>query len=80
MPADLTLGHILMALAGLAAVHGLWQLAILARYRGPGHGRGTPGYARRRDARRYAVWSLAAAALLLAVGCYTPLAHMALAG
>jgi hypothetical protein len=76
--AGLTLGHALTALAALAVVHGVWQLSILARYRGAGHGRGTPGYARARDGRRYAVWSFAAAAFLIALAGLTPLGRIPL--
>ena len=79
MPDPITWGHALVALAALAALYGLLQLAAWARHRGPQHGRGTPGYARARDGRRFAIVSFALAALLLALGCLTPLCEMAIA-
>ncbi|MBV8687546.1 MAG: hypothetical protein JOZ90_16140 [Alphaproteobacteria bacterium] len=78
MPNPITWGHLLVGLALLAGLYAAWQLVTLARYRGAGHGRGTPGYARARDARRYGLWSIAAAALLAALGCLTPLCTAAL--
>ncbi len=79
MPDPVTWGHLLMLAGLLAALYGLMQLMTYLRYRSPQHGRGTPGYARARDGRRYALWGLVAGALLYAVGCFTPLAEMALA-
>jgi hypothetical protein len=73
----LTLGHVLMLLAALAALYGAWQLSIWARRRG--FGRGTPQYAQGRDGRRFAIWSFALA-LVLAGLCLTPLCHVALGG
>lgn len=73
MPDPLTWGHLLIGLALLALFYAAWQLVTLARYRGPGHGRGTPGYARARDARRYGAWALAVAILLVAAAYLTPL-------
>jgi hypothetical protein len=73
----MTLGHVLMIAALLAALYGAWQLSIWARHRS--FGRGTPQYAMGRDGRRYAIWSFAAA-LLLAGLCFTPLCHVALVG
>jgi hypothetical protein len=75
----ITWGHVLMAAAALAALYGVVQLAIYLRYRGPSHGRGTPGYARARDGRRFAIWSFAAGALIFAIGCFTPLCQMPIA-
>ena len=79
IPDPLTWGHLLALAAILAALYGLAQLVTWLRYRGPAHGRGTPGYARARDGRRYAIWSFVLAALLLAAGCLTPLAEKAIA-
>jgi hypothetical protein len=79
IPDPVTWGHGLMLAGVLAALWGLVQLAQWLRYRGPQHGRGTPGYARARDGRRYALWSFAAGALLYAAGCFTPLADIAIA-
>jgi len=73
----LTVGHVLMIAAGLAALYGLWQLSVWARHRG--FGRGTPQYASARDGRRFALWSFAAA-LVLAGLCLTPLCTVALGG
>ena len=77
MPDPITIGHGLMLLALLAALWGVWQLVHWARNRG--HIYGTPQYARARDGRRFAVWSFAVAILLFLIGCFTPLADMAIA-
>jgi hypothetical protein len=77
MPETITLGHLLMLLAALAGLYALWQASIFLKYRSAG--RGTPQYARRRDGRRYAVWGLVAALLLVALGCLTPLGGVAIA-
>jgi hypothetical protein len=73
----MTLGHVLLVLAALVALYGLWQLSIWARHRS--YGRGTPQYAMARDGRRYALVSLAFA-LLFAGLCLTPLCNVALGG
>jgi hypothetical protein len=78
MPQTITLGHILLVLAAIALVWALIQLGTLMRHRGPTNRRGTPGYARARDARRYAIWGLVAAIVLALLGCCTPLAHITL--
>jgi hypothetical protein len=77
MPDTITLGHVLMLLGLLVALYALWQASIWLRHRS--HGYGTPQYARARDGKRYAIWSLAAALLILAVACFTPLCEMAIA-
>ena len=77
MPDTVTLGHLLMLAGLLAVLYGLAQVARYFQYRS--HGPGTPGYARARDGRRYAAWAFAAAILLFVLGCFTPLADMALA-
>lgn len=74
---QLTLGHVLLALALLAVLHGLWRLSIWLRSRD--YGRGTPQYAHGRDGRRYAIWSFALA-LILAGLCLTPLCAVPLGG
>ena len=74
---SLTLGHVMMLGALLAALGGLWQLLIWLRHRS--FGRGTPQYAMGRDGRRHAAW-LFAVALILAGLCLTPLCHVALGG
>ena len=73
IPDPITVGHVLMLAGLLAGLYGLWQLFLFVRYRGAEHGRGTPGYARRRDARRYAIVGIAAGAILFAAGCFSPL-------
>ena len=78
MPDPITLGHLLMLLGLLVGLYALWQASIWLKHRGYIYG--TPQYARARDGRRYAVWSLIVAALLLyLVGCFTPLAEVAIA-
>ena len=77
MPETITFGHLLMLLGALAALCALWQASIFARHSGAG--RGTPQYARRRDGKRYAVWALLVALLLIALGCLTPLRDLPLA-
>jgi hypothetical protein len=67
----LTWGHIFIALAALVGLNALYQASIWRRH--AGHGRGTPGYARARDGRRYAVWSLVLALILVAAGGLTGL-------
>ena len=77
MPETITIGHVLMLLGLLVALYALWQASIWLRHRGFIYG--TPQYARARDGRRFAIWSLAGAILLYLVGCYTPLADIAIA-
>jgi hypothetical protein len=77
MPETITLGHVLMLLGLIAGLYALWQASIWLKYRSAG--RGTPQYARRRDGRRYAIWGLAAALILFAFGCLTPLCRVAIA-
>ncbi|HEX8467719.1 MAG TPA: hypothetical protein VF620_07935 [Allosphingosinicella sp.] len=77
MPDTITLGHLLIALAALAALYALYQASIFLRHQGAGPG--TPQYARRRDGKRYAVWALLAALILVALGSLTPLASAAIA-
>jgi hypothetical protein len=79
LPDPITWGHVLILLAALIGLYGLAQLVIWLRHRGPQHGRGTPGYARARDGRRYATWSILAALILVAIACLTPLCRMAIA-
>ena len=79
MPDPITLGHLMMALALLSALAALAFVAAAGRYRGEGHGRGTPGYARARLARRKALYAAALAVILFVAGGFTPLSQMALA-
>ncbi|HYE28346.1 MAG TPA: hypothetical protein VEA61_08955 [Allosphingosinicella sp.] len=77
MPDPITLGHLLMLLAVLVALYALWQASIWLKHRSYVYG--TPQYARARDGKRFAIWSLAVALLLYVVGCFTPLADLAIA-
>ena len=56
---------ILLGLAAVATVHAVFRALAWRKY--AGHGRGTPGYARARDGRRYAAWSLLVALVLVAL-------------
>ena len=76
MPDTITFGHLLMLAGLLVGLYGLVHAARWARHRG--HGYGTPLYARARDGRRYALWSLAAGAFLFLAGCFTPLSDLAI--
>ena len=67
----LTLGHILMVLAAIAAVVAIANTSIALRYGRGGPQRGTPQYARARMARRTAFYALGLAVLFAA--CATPL-------
>jgi hypothetical protein len=78
MPETITLGHVLILLTALAALYGLIQFAVSMRYTGPGHGHGTPGYARARDAKRYTIWGGAAALVFLLLAWLTPLGRVPL--
>ncbi|MGA9580909.1 MAG: hypothetical protein WBR13_02935 [Allosphingosinicella sp.] len=75
MPDTMTLGHVLILLGALAALFALWQAMIFMKHGAAG--RGTPQYARRRDGRRYAIWALLVALLLVALGWLTPLRDIA---
>jgi hypothetical protein len=77
MPDSITLGHLLVLLAALAVLYALYQASIFLKHQGAGPG--TPQYARRRDGKRYAVWALLAALLLLALGSLTSLSEVAIA-
>ena len=77
MPETITLGHVLMLLGLAVGLYALWQATIWLKHRGYIYG--TPQYARARDGRRYSVWGLIVAAILFAVGCFTPLCDMAIA-
>jgi hypothetical protein len=66
MPAAFTWGHALLALAALAGLFALAQAVTWRRH--AGHGRGTPGYARARDGRRFMAWALVVALVLVALG------------
>jgi hypothetical protein len=74
MTDPLNWGHLAMLVGLLIGLYGLWQAAIWAKHRG--FGPGTPQYARARDGRRYAAWSLTAVLFLFAIGCLTALRDM----
>ena len=76
IPDPITLGHVLMLAGLLAGLYGLVQLARYLRYRS--YGPGTPGYARARDGKRYAAWSIAAGVAIFLLGCFSPLCEVAL--
>ncbi|HEX8124508.1 MAG TPA: hypothetical protein VF548_02900 [Allosphingosinicella sp.] len=77
MPETITFGHLLLLLAALATLYALYQASIFLKHQGAGPG--TPQYARRRDGKRYAVWALLAALLLVALGTLTSLGGVAIA-
>jgi hypothetical protein len=77
MPETITLSHLLILLAALAALYALVQTSVFLKHQGAGPG--TPQYARRRDGKRYAVWALLVALALVALGLLTPLREMAIA-
>jgi hypothetical protein len=77
MPETLFLGHVLIALGAVAAFATVAFAAQAMRWRR--EGRGTPGYARGRTARRSAGYALLIA-VALAIACYTPLGMIVLYG
>ena len=77
MPEILLSGHLLMVGAVVAAFATIAYASQAMRWRR--EGRGTPGYARGRTARRKAAYALAVA-LGLAIICYTPLGSIVLYG
>ena len=74
---DITIGQILVAVGLLDALGAIWFGLRWARYRS--EMRGTPLYARARDARRLTIVMAISAILLVAVGALTPLCGMRLA-
>ena len=80
MPDPITIGHLLMALGLLALLGAAGFMLTASRYRGPGHGRGTPGYARARLDRRKALYAAVLGVILLVAGRFTPLAGLPLTG
>ena len=80
MPDPITIGHLAMALGLVALLAAAGLVLTASRWRGPEHGRGTPGYARARLDRRKALYALTLGILLFVVGCFTPLAEMPLMG
>ena len=77
MSGPITFGHLLAALGALVLVYAALQAVTWLRHRGYGYG--TPQYARARDGRRFAAWSIAVALILFAAGCLTPLCRIAIA-
>ncbi|HEX8639571.1 MAG TPA: hypothetical protein VF704_00275 [Allosphingosinicella sp.] len=78
MPDPISWGHVLMLLGVVLLAAAGAMLIGAMRWNGPEHGRGTPGYARARSGRRSALYAAVAGILLLAAGCFTPLAEMPL--
>ena len=74
---DLTWGQVLVGLAALAALGAVWYGLAFLRFRN--ELRGTPLYARRRDARRAAILATLAALVLAGLGWLTPLCTMPIA-
>jgi hypothetical protein len=74
IPDPITWGHVLMAAALLGLLATIYYGLFWLRHRGTG--RGTPFYARARDARRATLYGAAATILLAAIGCLTPLCTM----
>ena len=79
MPDTVTAGHLLMLLGLILVAAAIGLVLSGLRWRGPEHGRGTPGYARARTARRQALYAVVAGILAFLLGCFTPLAELALA-
>ena len=75
MPDAINLGHVLLALAAIAAIVAVANLATALHH--SGHERGTPQYARSRMARRNAFYALGLALVLTAV-CLSPLCSVTL--
>ena len=75
---DLTLGHVLVALAAIDLLAAIFFGMTWMRY--SSELRGTPLYARGRDARRLTIWLVLFAIVTLAIGCLTPLGDIALGG
>lgn len=78
MPATLTLGHVLGLGAVISLLVALLEAMRWARHRD--HGRGTPGYARARTARRAFLYALVIAAALAVIACFTPAGDISMAG
>ena len=76
MPETITLGHAFMLAGLIIGLIALFGLGIWFANRG--HGPGTPGYAQARDGRRMAAYTAVTALVLYLVGCFTPLADIAI--
>ena len=70
--AALTIGHVLLVLAVIAALFAVANTATALKYGRGRHARGTPQYARSRLARRNAFYALGLV-VLFALLCLTPL-------
>jgi hypothetical protein len=77
IPDPITWGHVFMAAAAIALLATIYYGLFWLRHRGTG--RGTPFYARARDARRATFFGAGATVLLLIVGCLTPLCTIPIA-
>jgi len=78
MMENLTLCHILVALAALDLIAAIIFGMRWMRY--SSELRGTPLYARGRDARRLTIWLVIGAVILLILAYLTPLGDIALSG
>jgi hypothetical protein len=78
MMENLTLCHVLVALAAIDLVAAAFCAMTWMKYKD--ELRGTPLYARRRDARRLTIWLVLGAVVMLALAYLTPLGDIALTG
>ena len=78
MPENLTLCHVLTALAALDLLAAVYFGMTWMKY--SNELRGTPLYARKRDARRLTIWLVIGAVLMLVLAYLTPLGDIALGG
>ena len=75
---NLTLCHVLVALAALDLIAAAFFAMTWMKY--SKELRGTPLYARGRDARRLTIWLVVGAVLMLVLAYLTPLGDIALSG
>ena len=73
---SLTLGHILITVAALDLITAVFFAVKWMKF--SKELRGTPLYARGRDARRLTIWLVIAAAVMVVLACFTPLGDIAL--
>lgn len=73
---NLTVGHVLLVVAAFEALGAIFCGLAWMRHRS--ELRGTPLYARGRDARRLTLWLAVSALFLLLLAALTPLGHIPL--